>query len=62
MGKETGSDAAHDKLTYPSLLGLDVAKEKLAKYIDAAEASLAGFDERARPLLVIARYIRERKS
>jgi hypothetical protein len=41
---------------------LDVAKEKLAKYIDAAEASLAGFDERARPLLVIARYIMERKS
>jgi len=62
MGKETGSDAAHDKLTYPSLLGLDLAKEKLAKYIDTAEASLSGFDERARPLLVIARYIMERKS
>ena len=62
MGKETGSDDAHDKLTYPSLLGLDLAKEKLAKYIDAAEASLSGFDERARPLLVIARYIMERKS
>ena len=62
MGKETGSDAAHDKLTYPSLMGMDVAKEKLAKYIEAAEASLSGFDERARPLLVIARYIMERKS
>lgn len=62
MGKETGSDAAHDKLTYPSLLGLDVAKEKLAKYIDSAVASLSGFDERARPLFVIARYIMERKS
>lgn len=62
MGKETGSDAAHNKLTYPSLLGLDLAKEKLAKYIDAAEESLSGFDERARPLLVIARYIMERKS
>jgi geranylgeranyl diphosphate synthase type II len=62
MGKETGSDAAHNKLTYPSLLGLDVAKEKLAKYIDSAVASLSGFDERARPLLVIARYIMVRKS
>jgi geranylgeranyl diphosphate synthase type II len=62
MGKETGSDAAHNKLTYPSLLSLDVAKEKLAKYIDSAVASLSGFDERARPLLVIARYIMERKS
>ena len=62
MGKETGSDATHNKLTYPSLLGLDTAKEKLSSYIDAAVASLSGFDERARPLLVIARYIMERKS
>jgi geranylgeranyl diphosphate synthase type II len=62
MGKETGSDAARNKLTYPSLLGLDTAKEKLARYIDAAVASLSGFDERARPLLVIARYVMERKS
>ncbi|MCX5847875.1 MAG: polyprenyl synthetase family protein, partial [Deltaproteobacteria bacterium] len=62
MGKETGSDATHNKLTYPSLLGLDTAKEKLASYVDAAVASLSGFDERARPLLVIARYIMERKS
>ena len=62
MGKETGSDAAHNKLTYTSLLGSDLAKEKLAKYIDAAVASLSGFDERARPLIVIARYIMEKKS
>lgn len=62
MGKETGSDAIRDKLTYPSLLGLNLAKEKLAKYIDEAIASLSDFDERARPLLVIARYIMERKS
>jgi geranylgeranyl diphosphate synthase type II len=62
MGKETGSDAAHNKLTYTSLLGSDLAKEKLAKYIDAAVASLSGFDERARPLIVMARYIMERKS
>jgi geranylgeranyl diphosphate synthase type II len=62
MGKETGSDAARGKLTYPSLMGLDAAKEKLAKYIDAAEVSLSDFDERARPLILIARYIMERKS
>ena len=58
MGKETGSDAARDKLTYPSLLGMEVAKEKLAKYIEAAVASLAGFDERAHAAYwLIARYI-----
>lgn len=62
MGKGTGSDAARNKLTYPSLLGIQTAKEKLAKHIEAAVASLSGFDERAMPLIVIARYIKERKS
>jgi geranylgeranyl diphosphate synthase, type II len=62
MGKETGSDAAHDKLTYPSLLGMATAKEKLAKHIEVAVASLSGFDERAMPLVAIARYIMERRS
>lgn len=62
MGKETGSDAARGKLTYPSLMGLEKAKEKLTKHIDAAEVSLSDFDERARPLILIARYVRDRKS
>jgi geranylgeranyl diphosphate synthase, type II len=62
MGKDTGSDAARNKLTYPSMLGMEEAKEKLAKYIDAAVESLSGFDERAMPLIVIARYVMERKS
>lgn len=62
MGKQTGSDAARNKLTYPSLLGLEVSKEKLAGCVNAALASLAGFDERAMPLTVIARFVMERKS
>jgi len=62
MGKGTGSDAAHDKLTYPALLGMKMAKEKLARHIEVAVASLSGFDERAMPLVVIARYVMERKS
>jgi geranylgeranyl diphosphate synthase type II len=62
MGKETGSDAIRGKLTYPSLLGMDAAKEKLRKYIDAAIESISNFDERARPLRIIARYVEERKT
>lgn len=62
MGKETGSDAALGKVTYPSLMGMDKAKEKLQIHIDAAVESLAIFDERALPLRLIARYIMERKS
>ncbi|MDI6742944.1 MAG: polyprenyl synthetase family protein [Smithella sp.] len=62
MGKQTGSDAARNKITYPSLLGIQTAKEKLAGHVEVARASLAGFDERAMPLVVIARYVMERKS
>jgi len=62
MGKGTGSDAARNKLTYPSLMGLQQAKEKLNQHVEAAVTSLADFDERAMPLIVIARYIRDRKS
>ena len=62
MGKDTGSDAARNKTTYPSLLGIPLAKEKLNQHIDAALSSLSGFDERAMPLMVIAKYIKERRS
>lgn len=49
-------------MTYPSLMGLQQAKEKLNQHVEAAVTSLADFDERAMPLIVIARYIRDRKS
>jgi len=62
MGKETGSDTALGKVTYPSLMGMDYTKAELQKHIDAAIASLAIFDKRALPLRLIARYIMERKS
>lgn len=62
MGKETGSDKALGKVTYPSLMGMDYAKEELQKYIDAAIESLTIFDKRALPLRLIANYIMERKS
>jgi geranylgeranyl diphosphate synthase, type II len=62
MGKNTGSDAAMGKVTYPLLMGMDKAREKLQQHIDAAMVALAVFDKRALPLRVIARYIMERKS
>jgi geranylgeranyl diphosphate synthase type II len=43
-------------------MGMQTAKEKLAEHIEAAVASLSGFGERAMPLIVIARYIKERKT
>ena len=62
MGKQTGSDAARGKVTYPSILGLTTARNKLAEHLAAAIQNLAGFDERALPLRAIASYIINRKS
>jgi geranylgeranyl diphosphate synthase, type II len=62
MGKKTGSDAVLGKVTYPSLLGIDAAKSKLADHVEAAVACIVTFDSRALPLRAIARYIMERKS
>lgn len=62
MGKKTGSDTERGKVTYPSMLGLDPAKAKLAEHIQAATFAVAAFDARAMPLRLIARYIMERKS
>ncbi len=62
MGKNTGSDAARGKVTYPTLLGIDQARITLASHVEAAIVAIADFDSRALPLRVIARYIMERKS
>lgn len=59
---KTGSDVASGKVTYPSLLGIENARAKLAEHIEAAAAAIEAFDSRALPLRVIARYIMDRKS
>jgi geranylgeranyl diphosphate synthase, type II len=62
MGKETGSDTALGKVTYPSLMGMDYSKTELQRHIDTAIDSISVFDQRALPLRLIACYIMERKS
>ncbi len=62
MGKETGSDIVRGKSTYPSTLGIDAAKARLAGHVESAVAALEPFDSRALPLRVLARFIMERKS
>ena len=60
LGKAVGSDAARNKTTYPSLLGLDASKTLAREKIDQALNALAIFDNRAEPLRAIARYVIER--
>jgi geranylgeranyl diphosphate synthase type II len=62
LGKETGSDAARGKITFPAVLGVEASRTRAEALIREALSSLAFFDDRAEPLRRIARYILERKS
>ncbi|MCP8464013.1 (2E,6E)-farnesyl diphosphate synthase [Pseudomonas sp. ZM23] len=62
LGKTQGKDQAHDKPTYPALLGLDAAKTYALTLRDQALAALEGFGDSAEPLRALARYIVERRS
>jgi geranylgeranyl diphosphate synthase type II len=60
LGKGVRKDAEHGKLTYPALLGIDESRRRAAKLIDEACQALEPFGEKARKLIALARYVRER--
>ncbi|MFV3306510.1 (2E,6E)-farnesyl diphosphate synthase [Pseudomonas sp. NY15181] len=62
LGKTQGKDQAHDKPTYPALLGLDAAKAYALTLRDQALAALEGFGDSAEPLRALARYIVDRRN
>lgn len=62
LGKTQGKDQAADKPTYPSLLGLDAAKDYALELRDQALHALRPLGEAAEPLRALARYIVERRS
>jgi len=57
IGKRSGQDRAHEKATYPALLGLEAAREAARNLVENALARLDMFDQRADPLRWIATYI-----
>ena len=61
LGKTAGKDAAHNKPTYVSLLGLAQAKAKAAELRAEAHAALAGFGAAAERLNQLTDFIVDRK-
>ncbi len=61
LGKPQGSDTDQDKPTYPALLGMAGAKEKLALLNEQAHASIQPYGDAAQPLQWLADYIVERQ-
>jgi geranylgeranyl pyrophosphate synthase len=61
LGKQQGSDLSLNKSTYPSLLGLAVAKQHAKTLYDDAVAALNDFGDKGMPLRELAHYIIARK-
>ena len=62
LGKTQGADAARNKPTYPSLIGISAAKDMSQDLVQQALDNLSDFDETADSLREIARYIIDRQN
>jgi geranylgeranyl pyrophosphate synthase len=62
LGKATGADAARDKPTYPSLLGLDVARERADWHRDRAISALGSLGRPSASLESLARFVVDRRT
>jgi len=60
LGKTAGKDLRAQKATYPSVWGLEESKRQAQSLVQQAKAELAGFDDRAQPLIAIADFITAR--
>lgn len=61
LGKTAGKDVAAEKLTYPSMYGLEASEKKEQELVTEACAQLQPFGERAATLQELAHYFVERK-
>ncbi len=60
IGKTAGKDAAADKPTFPSILGLDASRARLVQLTDEALAALGPLDAPHSPLRELALYAAHR--
>jgi farnesyl diphosphate synthase len=60
IGKRAGADQRLAKATYPSLFGIEAAKERCSNLLQAGLQRLEVFDGDAEPLRWLARYIVDR--
>lgn len=61
LGKTAGKDMAAEKVTYPSLFGVDESLKKADALAASASAALAGFGPRAETLKALADFLVKRK-
>jgi geranylgeranyl diphosphate synthase, type II len=62
LGKTPGKDAKHNKLTYPSLKGLDNSYKEASRLIRLSKESLSIFGKRSEKLKQLVDYLLVRKA
>ena len=62
LGKTAGKDLAAQKVTYPSLWGIETSQQKAEELVAQAKAQLISYGDAALPLMALADYITARKS
>ncbi|MFE4106428.1 geranylgeranyl diphosphate synthase CrtE [Almyronema epifaneia] len=60
LGKSIGKDMQAQKVTYPSIWGIDESKRQAQKLVEDAKQELQVFGDRRRPLAALADYITAR--
>ncbi len=60
LGKRTRKDEHHEKLTFPSVLGLDASRARANELTETAIAALAPFGDAGEPLVALAAYLLDR--
>ncbi len=60
LGKTAGKDTAAEKVTYPSLYGIDESRNRADALVAAAFTALEPYQHRADTLKAVARYLVER--
>ena len=61
LGKTAGKDAAAEKVTYPSLFGIEESLRQADSLVDKACAELNDYGSAASNLCDLARFLVERK-
>ena len=62
LGKTAGKDLSAQKVTYPSLWGIETSQQKAQELVESAKAQLVSYGDAALPLIAIADYITARKN
>lgn len=62
LGKTAGKDITAQKVTYPSLWGIETSQQKAQELVEQAKAQLVSYGDAALPLMAIADYITVRKN